>query len=116
MTNEEAIEDLTVLRERIDPEQWEAYIRDIDPEALDMAIEAMEGRKASETEVLRKIQQECNQNLTCTGCRFQGIDEYDFRSCKMHVPACWIIDEQEAAAEDAQDTIPVQSGAEHDMQ
>ena len=65
-------------------------------DALEMAIEALEGNTASETDVLRKIQQECNQNLTCTGCRFQGIDEYDFRSCKMHVPACWVIDEQEA--------------------
>lgn len=83
--------------------------------AIKMAIEALQ-KPVSETEILRKIQQECNQNLTCTGCRFQGIDEYDFRSCKMHVPACWIIDEQEAAAEDAQDTIPVRSGEKHDMQ
>lgn len=69
-------------------------------DALEMAIEALEGHKASETEVLRKIQQECRQKLTCTGCRFQGRDEFGFTLCKMHCPECWIIDEQEAAAEE----------------
>lgn len=70
----------------------------------------------SETEVLKNIQRECKRRFVCTDCRFQEYDEFGFTNCKIHFPEFWILDEQEAAAEDDQDTIPVQSGAEHDMQ
>ena len=84
-------------------------------EAYEMAIEALQ-KPTSETEVLKNIQRECKRRFVCTDCRFQEYDEFGFTNCKIHFPEFWIFDEQEAAAEDAQDTIPVQSGAEHDMQ
>ena len=95
MTNEEAIQE---LQDQMNGEIAEYGEENIGYtiEAYEMAIEALDGRKASETEVLRKIQQECHQNLTCIGCRFQGRDEFDIPVCKMHVPVSWIIDEQEA--------------------
>ena len=68
-----------------------------------------------EKKVLKVIQRDCKKSLTCTGCRFQGRDEDGFTTCKVHFPECWILDEQEAAAEDAQDTIPVRSGEKHDV-
>lgn len=89
MTNEEALailDTIPTISEQVD--------------ALEMAIEALEGRKASETEILRKIQQDCKQKLTCTGCRFLVIGEDGSELfCKIRVPELWRIDEQEAADE-----------------
>lgn len=83
--------------------------------AIKMAIEALQ-KPVSETEVLKNIQRECKRRFVCTDCRFQEYDEFGFTNCKIHFPEFWILDEQEAAAEDAQDTIPVRSGEKHDMQ
>ena len=99
MTNEEAIQELQDQKNGEIAEYGEENIG-YTIEAYEMAIEALEDRKASETEVLRKIQQDCKQKLTCTGCRFQGRDEDGFTICKVHFPECWIIDEQEAAADE----------------
>lgn len=68
-------------------------------DAVNTALRALQ-KPDTETEVLRKIQQDCKQKLTCTGCRFQGRDDDGFTICKVHFPECWIIDEQEAAADE----------------
>lgn len=99
ISTEEAIEELQDQKNGEIAEYGEENIG-YTIEAYEMAIEALEGIKARETEVLRNIQQDCKKKLTCTGCRFQGRDEDGFTICKVHFPECWIIDEQEAAADE----------------